>query len=102
MLALGRHGEGSQGGDAVMRVVVREDRRGASRNAGAPAGEPEQQATLIQEGEVGAQTWSFFNRLPRVTLPVGDGLLVALDGTALGYLVTPIPATPLFQTYAGW
>jgi hypothetical protein len=76
-----------------MRVVVREDRRGDSRNPGAPAGESEQHATLTQEGEVGAQTWGFFSRRPRVTFPVGDGLLVALDGAALGYLITPVPAT---------
>lgn len=43
-----------------MRVVVRDDRRVSGRSSGPPAGGPEQKATLIQEGEVGAQALGFF------------------------------------------
>src|SRR5687768_13631976 len=36
--------------------------------------------------------WAFLYRRPRVALPMGDGLLVALDRLALGDLTAPAQA----------
>src|SRR6266511_3298089 len=54
------HREGSQGRDAVMLVVVAHARRLSLRRPGAPARGDEQQAALIQEGEMGPKSLGFF------------------------------------------
>ncbi len=54
------HREGSQGREAVMRVVVAPDLRLSLRRPGALARGDEQKAALIQEGEMGPKSLGFF------------------------------------------
>ena len=58
-----------------------------------PSRGDEQKATFIQESQVGTQAAGFFYGRPLVALPMGDRLLVALDGTALQHLTAPTQAT---------
>ena len=60
VLPLRGHGESGQGGEAVMPIVVGDDRGLPHRRPGAAAGGHEQKAALIQKGEVGVESAGFF------------------------------------------
>ena len=60
VLPLRGHGERGQGGEAVMPIIIGNDRGLPHRRPGAAAGGYEQKAALIQEGQVGVEPAGFF------------------------------------------
>ena len=60
VLPLRGHREDGQGGEAIMPIVVGDDRGLPHRRPGAAAGGHEQKAALIQEGQVGVEPAGFF------------------------------------------
>jgi hypothetical protein len=78
VLALRGDGEGGPRRDAVMLIVVGDDRRVSGRSPGAPAGGYEQKAALIQDGQMGAQPLAVF--LWRATGSASNGRSPARRG----------------------